>query len=126
MNAQTLAHRAYTQTAASARTDRDNEYRLIATISHRLREAAQDKDPRAFPKLAAALNDNLRLWTQLAVDVAHPENALPQATRASIFFLAEFVQQHTPKVLAREATVVTLLQINAAILKGLAGKGATG
>ena len=123
MNAHTLAQNAYSQASSSTRTDRDTEYRIIARISHRLRAAATDKGPTAFPKLAEALIENRRLWDSLAVDVAHPDNKLPRELRAQIFSLAQFVNAHTSQVMARRAKVGPLLEINAAILKGLSGKG---
>ncbi|SDX82719.1 flagellar biosynthesis regulator FlaF [Citreimonas salinaria] len=125
MNAHTLAQNAYVQTSSSTRTDRDTEYRVLARISHRLRAAAQEKGPKAFPKLAEALVENRTLWDTFAVDVAHPENGLPKELRAQIFALAQFVNAHTGKVLAREAKVGPLLEVNAAILKGLSAKGRT-
>ena len=123
MTAQSLAHRAYADTIASTRTDRDTEYRLIAQISHRIKAAAE-AGPMEFPRLVQALNDNQQLWTRLAVDVADPKNGLPEDLRARIFFLSEFVQQHTGKVLARKGKIALLLEINAAILRGLSGRGA--
>ncbi|MDJ0822742.1 MAG: flagellar biosynthesis regulator FlaF [Paracoccaceae bacterium] len=123
MNAQNLAHRAYAASAASTRTDRGTEYELIARISHRIRASAQS-GPSAYPQLVAALSDNQKLWTTLAVDVADPDNGLPQDLRARIFFLAEFVQQHTGKVLAKKAKLGPLLEINASILRGLSAKRA--
>ena len=123
MNAQNLAHSAYAASAASTRTDRGTEYELIAQITHRIRAAAQ-KGPRAFPQLVQALSDNQRLWTALAVDVADPDNGLPQDLRARIFYLAEFVQKHTGEVLAKKAKLGPILEINAAVLRGLSAKKA--
>ncbi len=122
MTAQSLAQRAYADTVASTRTDRDTEYRLIAQISHRIKAAAE-AGPHAYPRLVEALNDNQRLWTRLAVDVADPKNGLPEDLRSRIFFLSEFVQQQTGKILARKAKIAPLLEINAAILRGLSGRG---
>ncbi len=123
MNAHTLAQNAYAQSASSTRTLRDTEYRIIARVSYRLKAAAEAK-PADFPALAAALNDNRKLWDALAIDVANPENQLPQALRAQIFSLAQFVNAHTSKAIARKAQVGPLLEINAAILKGLSAKRA--
>jgi flagellar protein FlaF len=122
LNAFSRAQSAYASTTQSVRTDRDNEYRVIAKVSHELRKAAMDKSPTAFAKLAKALEDNRRLWTQLAIDVASPGNGLPEEIRGQIFYLAEFVQQHTAKAMKREVGVKVLLEINAAILGGLSGK----
>jgi flagellar protein FlaF len=77
---------------------------------------------KAFPDLVAALHDNRRLWTILAVEVADEANALPRDLRARIFYLAEFIAQHTPKVLTREAGAEALIEINTAIMRGLRGQ----
>ena len=121
MNAQTMAQRAYAQTAASTRTDRAIEYDLIAKVTHRIKVAAE-AGPTAYPKLVEALYDNRRLWTALAVDVADPENKLPAELRAQIFYLSEFIQTHTGKVLARKARLAPILEVNAAVLRGLSGR----
>lgn len=121
MNAQSLAKRAYTQTARSTKTPRGVEYELIARITHRIKAAAE-AGPLAYPKLVEALSDNQRLWTTLACDVADEENALPQELRAQIFYLAEFVQQQTSKVLSKKGRITPLLEVNAAILRGLGGR----
>ncbi|MCA0962619.1 flagellar biosynthesis regulator FlaF [Salipiger bermudensis] len=122
MNAQIMAQRAYTQPTTSTRTDRAIEYDLLARVTHRIKAEAE-AGPKAYPRLVRALYDNRRLWTALAVDVASTENALPQDLRAQIFYLAEFVQTHTGKVLARKARLAPLLEVNAAILRGLGGQG---
>lgn len=123
MNAQTLAHarKGYAQHARTTQTPRSTEYELIARVTHRIKAAAE-AGPRAYPKLVEALSDNHRLWTTLAVDVADGENELPRELRAQIFYLAEFVQLHTSKVLTRKARIGPLLEINAAILRGLSGR----
>lgn len=121
MNVQTQALRAYAQNARTTQTPRGTEYELIARVTHRIKTAAE-AGPMAYPKLVEALSDNQRLWTTLAIDVADDGNALPQDLRARIFYLAEFVQQQTSKVLTRKGRITPLLEINAAILKGLSGR----
>jgi flagellar protein FlaF len=121
VNVQTKAVQAYAQNARTTQTPRGTEYELIARVTHRIKSAAEG-GPMAYPKLVEALSDNQRIWTALAVDVADDGNALPQDLRARIFYLAEFVQQHTSKVLTRKARITPLLEINSAILKGLSGR----
>ncbi|WP_170134592.1 flagellar biosynthesis regulator FlaF [Salipiger aestuarii] len=123
MNAQTMAQRAYAENALSTRTDRSIEYELFARVTHRIKAAAE-AGPRAFPRLVEALHENRKLWTALAVDVVDAENKLPSELRAQIFYLAEFTQVHTGKVLAKKARIAPLLEINAAIMRGLSGRGA--
>ncbi|TNF20204.1 MAG: flagellar biosynthesis regulatory protein FlaF [Rhodobacteraceae bacterium] len=118
MHVQSMAQRAYAQSAAPTKTDRRSEYETIARATHELKAAAE-KAKADFPVLAGALHRNNRLWTMLAVDVADRDNGLPADLKARIFFLAEFTKRHTAQVLAGKATVVPLLDINTAILRGL-------
>ncbi|GGA10598.1 MAG: flagellar biosynthesis regulator FlhF [Rhodobacteraceae bacterium] len=120
MNAQTLAQRAYAGNALSTRTDRSIEYELFARVTHRIKAAAE-AGPNAYPRLVEALHENRKLWTMLAIDVADSGNKLPPELRAQIFYLAEFTQEHTGKLLARKARLAPLLEINAAVMRGLSG-----
>jgi len=118
VNATIQAHRAYSAVSAPTRTPRGTEYEVIARITHRIR-SANAKGAGGFVSLVEALYDNRKLWNIFAVDVADPKNPLPQELKARIFYLAEFTSFHTSKVLAREADVEPLLDINTAILHGL-------
>lgn len=71
----------------------------------------------------SALHENRRLWRVLAVDVADKGNALPQSLRAQLFYLNEFVGQHSSKVLQRKASADPLVDINMAMMRGLGGEG---
>ena len=73
--------------------------------------------------MVAALHDNRQLWVTLAVDVADADNALPQDLRASIFFLAQFTEHHSHKVLRGESDVQPLIDVNTAIMRGLRASG---
>lgn len=121
MNATSMAQRAYAPSSASIRTPRGTEYEVIARVTHRLKSAAENGTGN-FAALAESLHENRTLWTALAVDVADENNALPTELKARIFYLAEFTNHHTSKVLANEATVEPLLEINTAILRGLQQK----
>jgi flagellar biosynthesis activator protein FlaF len=116
VNAFAQAQRAYAPTQAPTKTARGVEYDVIARISHRMKHAIQQDD---FAALAGALYENNKLWTALAVDVANPNNMLPDDLRARIIYLADFTRQHSHKVMQKKDTAVPLLEINAAILKGL-------
>ena len=89
-------------------------------MTHRLKATL---DRRNLAAVAAALHDNRQLWTVLAADVAEPGNALPPALRAKLFYLYEFTDQHSRKVLAGEASAEVLVDINTAIMRGLRGEG---
>ncbi|MEX0306135.1 MAG: flagellar biosynthesis regulator FlaF [Ruegeria sp.] len=118
MTPQTLAQRAYAQSAAPTRTPRDTEYEAISKITHRLKAAAARK-ANDFAGFVQALHENRRLWSVLATGVADADNALPNNLRARIFYLAEFTEQHSSQVLSNKATVEPLLEINMAVLRGL-------
>lgn len=68
---------------------------------------------------AEAVDLNRRLWSLLAVDVLSDDNLLPEPTRASILSLNEFTRAHSRKVLNGEAEIRPLIEINAAIMRGL-------
>jgi flagellar biosynthesis activator protein FlaF len=51
----------------------------------------------------------------------HDGNALPVPLRAQLISLAEFVRQHSMRVLAGRASIAPLIDINTAIMKGLRG-----
>ncbi len=123
MNAHSLAQRAYSATAGATRSERSTEYELIAQVTHRLKSAAQ-KGKLGFPELVAALHDNRKLWTALAVDVSSSGNDLPSDLRARIFYLAEYIQDHSRRVLKGEAKVGPILEINVAIMRGLSSRRA--
>lgn len=116
MNSYAMAQRAYAPTAAPTKSDRSIEYEVIARITSRLKKAITAE---SFPKLMEALHENNTLWRTLAVDVADPENDLPKTLRARLFYLAEFTDTHTKRVIRDKESAVPLLEINMAILRGL-------
>ncbi|MGD9917179.1 MAG: flagellar biosynthesis regulator FlaF [Paenirhodobacter sp.] len=122
MNATILAKTAYANPGQPTRTARGTEYELFARITHRLKQACIDTDGN-FSVLARALYENRRLWTALAADVALPANELPEQLRARLFYLNEFTQAHSRKVLSGEASAEVLIDINTAIMRGLRREG---
>lgn len=119
MNAHLLARTAYSGAAAPTRTDRGTEYDAFARCTRAL-SAAQDGSG-GFPALVRALHDNRRLWTALAADVSGDGNRLPRMLRARIFYLAEFTQAHSRRILDGAAEVSALIDINTAVMRGLRG-----
>jgi flagellar protein FlaF len=104
------------------RTAKDVEFEALARITRSLQSAAS-KGNEGFPELASALHRNRKLWDIFAIDVATPENRMEKELRARIFYLAEFTRRHTSEVLARRASVMPLIEINTAIMRGLRSKG---
>ena len=122
MNAIEQARQAYAPTQVATRTNRAIEAQLVGQITARLRQSLADQ-PNNFPALAAAINDNRRMWTTLAASVADQGNHLPDGLRAQIFYLAEFTDQHSQDVLRNRASVQALVDINTAVMRGLNGTG---
>lgn len=122
MNAIDMARTAYsTAAAAPIRTPRSTEFDALARISHRLRRALQNRKSD-YPGLVSALHENRRIWTLFASAVAQGDNALPADLRARIFYLSEFTDHMTKKVMRGEEDGAVLIEINAAVLRGL-GQG---
>jgi flagellar protein FlaF len=113
------ARQAYAPNRTAVQTGRSTEFTLFSQITARLR-AASAPNKENFAELASAIHDNRRLWTILAADVSDVGNTLPDTLRAQIFYLSEFTQIHSRKVLRGAADVSALLDVNAAIMSGLA------
>ena len=112
------AEAGYAVVAQSTGTGRSAEAKLFARITARLTAAEKSGD---MAKTAEALHRNNQLWTVLAADVASPDNTLAPELRARLFYLAEFTHQHSRKVLAGEASIGDLIDINKAVMRGLQG-----
>ncbi len=124
MTVHALAQTTYGATARTIKTPRDIEYDLLARITGQMQKAIADTGPARFPSLAAAMHENRRLWSAFAVDLADAGNGFPQQLRARLFYLAQFVMQHTDKVLSGSAKAEVLVDINLAVMRGLRGQGA--
>ena len=122
MNAQLFARTAYGRPETPIRSARQIEYDLFAKITQRLAQADQQRETH-FPAFMKALHDNVQLWRVLATDVASSGNGLPQQLRARLFYLYQFTDQHSRKVMKHEASVEVLVDINKAIMRGLRGEG---
>ncbi|MEM9970062.1 MAG: flagellar biosynthesis regulator FlaF [Pseudomonadota bacterium] len=120
MSSAQQAHLAYARAGAEVRSPRATEYAAFSRISHTLRDAAMHQKTN-YPAFVSALSDNRQLWTTLAVDVADQKNALPQDLRARLFWLAEFTEEETRKILRGSGDVGVLIEINAAVMQGLRG-----
>lgn len=118
MNSAVMAQSLYAKPAGATGTSRSIEYKAFARATARLASHCNGQIG-AFAQLAEALCDNQRLWTILAADVAGAHNTLPAALRARIFFLSEFTQLHSRKVLDGMATADILVEINTAVMRGL-------
>jgi flagellar biosynthesis activator protein FlaF len=123
MNAHT-SYVAYARSGATGRDARAVEYDAFARVTQRMKTASTLRDGQ-FAALAQAMADNQRLWSTLAEDVALPTNTLPPRLREGIFYLYQFTRQHSRRILDGAATVEALIDINAAVMRGLRGDRGT-
>ena len=114
-------HRSAYSAAAPVRTPRGVEYAAFARITTELR-ALDEADKAAYPRLAAAVMDNQRLWGVLADDLIDERNSLPVDLRGRLISLAEFVRRHSMTVLGGRGSVEPLIDINTSIMRGLRGE----
>lgn len=105
--------------ANAIRSARDTEYDVISRVTRLLRQS--DRAGRTGDAILAVHKNN-ELWTLLAFDLAGPDNALPEDTKAGLLSLASFSLRHGHAVLNGEATTDALVDINLAIMKGLRGE----
>lgn len=118
MNPSELARKAYANSAAPIRIPKHAEYDAFARVTRRLQQALQSS-ANDISTTAHAIYENRRLWTTLAADIAGTGNQLPTDLRARLFYLAEFTNAHSTKILRGEATTEPLIEINTAIMRGL-------
>ncbi|MFW5654209.1 MAG: flagellar biosynthesis regulator FlaF [Roseicyclus sp.] len=121
MSTALLAQTAYAATAP-VRTPRATEYAAFQKVTARLVQASRDGAP--MTELAAAIYENRRLWTTLAIDLADDGNALPKPLRAQLMYLAEFSLLGSSKALRDRAALRPLIEVNTAVMRGLSGQDA--
>ena len=114
----TQAKTAYQAAQSTTRSDRATEFEAFARCTRSL-SRAEERGPGEFARLAEAVHDNRRLWTHVAASVADPDNQLPVDLKSKLFFLAEFVEHQSRRVLRKEASTEVLVELNAEIMRGL-------
>lgn len=120
------ARKAYELGNPALRGPRSTEYEAFARVTRVLKSAAGNfvQDGRLTDAaMIRALHENRRLWTLLATAVADPDNALPAELRSRIFYLYEFTDIHSRRVLRGEAGPEPLIDVNTAVMVGLRGGG---
>lgn len=116
-----MSLKAYQSATQRSETPRDAEYRLFGQVTRALMEAAE-ADPADLKTRIEALDWNRRVWSALAVDCAQPENALPHELRAQIISISIWVNRHTSAVMRSRESFQPLVEVNKAIMQGLAGR----
>ena len=118
VNAHAQARRTYAATAQAVKTPRNIEFAVLARVTKNLQNGAKNR-AKDFPGFVKALDQNRQMWDIFAQDLLDPENKLPDPLKVQILGLAEFTRKQTQQVLTQKAAVKPLLEINAALLRGL-------
>lgn len=114
-----MSIQAYQRAATQADSPRELEYRAFGLATAGLMRAKEEGRAN-LGALAAALDQNRRLWNMLAADCALDGNQLPAPLRASIVSLAMWVARHSSQVLREGAEIEPLIEVNRTIMEGLA------
>ncbi|MBC7767473.1 MAG: flagellar biosynthesis regulator FlaF [Phycisphaerales bacterium] len=115
-----MSIKAYQRAATQAEHPRDIEYRAFGQATAGL--VRLKDEPATVQAKADAINANRRLWNMLASDCSAPENQLPLALRGQIMSLAIWVARYSSEVLREGADVEPLIDINRAMMEGLAAR----
>lgn len=99
---------------------RDNEYAALSHATYMMQKSKSTKDVN-IQDFLLSINNNLKLWTIFATDVAKKENPLPNDVKSALFYLFEFTQLETHRLIRGEGDIDTLIDINKSIMKGLRG-----
>jgi flagellar biosynthesis activator protein FlaF len=114
-----MSLQAYKAAATRTETPRELEYRLFGQVTRALVQASQS-DPSDIATRIDALDWNRRLWSTLATDCSDPDNGQPKPLRAQIISLSLFVSRHSSAVMRGEEDFEPLIDINRAVMQGLA------
>lgn len=117
-----MSLQAYKTAASRAETPRETEYRLFGQVTRALMHAST-LDSSEIAARIDALDWNRRLWSVLATDCADPSNQLSNPVRAQIISLSLFVGRHSSAVMRGEEDFEPLIDINRAVMQGLAPQG---
>lgn len=118
-----LASKAYGAVTNRTASDKQVEYSLFQEITQDLRTVAQQDKPTPT-EWATAIDRNLQLWTIIATDLLSPENQLDPDLKRNLLSIGEGVRRTSYAVLAGRPGLTDLIEINEAIMQGLAGEPA--
>ena len=113
-----MSLQAYRRIQQVSESPRQTEYRLFAQVTGALIRAQETNATGGA--LMDALDWNRRLWSTLSTDCGSPNNQLPKELRAQIISLALWVNRYTSEVMRKKADIDALIDVNKAIMEGLA------
>ena len=96
-----------------------NPIQMEADILGRLTREIESLRDEGGPNLVKALYRNVQLWNAFSADCLDPENKLTDQLKASLVSLSIWVEKHTAQVVAGNATVDALIDVNRSIIAGL-------
>jgi flagellar protein FlaF len=115
-----MSLKAYQKAQTSAETPRQTEYRLFAEVTKALLAAKEMTVKNGA--YVEALDWNRRMWSTLTTDCAMEGNQLPKNLRASIISIGMWVSKYTSEVIRTGADIDALIDVNRAIMEGLAAR----
>jgi flagellar biosynthesis activator protein FlaF len=118
---------AYKKTIRETETPKDIERRVLSGINAKLQELAPAFDAAeagvrvVSQEIREAIWENQRFWMTIKADLANPQNALSKELRASLISLAMWIDKESGRVLANQAKLRPLVEVNENIIAGLSG-----
>ncbi len=115
---QQVAYKAYGDVASRTAGDRQVELSLFKQVTEALSAVSSDA---SYASKIEAVSRNLELWSALATDLLHPDNALPDELKASLLSLSEFTRRTGMSFLTGgEVNIDDFVEINNSVISGLA------
>lgn len=113
-----MSLKAYQNTQTRTESPRETEYRLFAQVTGALMRAKDrgEKDG----EFVDALDWNRRMWSTFATDCGLEGNQLPDDLRAKIISIGIWVSKYTSEVIRSDGDIDALIDVNRAIMEGLA------
>lgn len=113
-----MSLKAYQQVQTRTEGPRDTEYRLFAQVTGALMRVRERgiKDG----EFVDALDWNRRMWSVFSTDCGLEGNGLPQDLRARIISIGIWVSKYTSDVIRANGDIDALIDVNRAIMEGLA------
>jgi len=108
---------AYDRVSKTTENPRQVEYRLLAQVTSALRAAKAKPGDRS--NFYNALVWNKKVWDAFLCDLADDKNQLPKPMRQQLINLAAWVSKQTFAVMDGNASIDTLIDINANMMDGL-------
>lgn len=116
---------AYKKTIRATEDPRDIERRVLSKITASLQshavefDKAEDKRALLTNEVREAIWDNQKFWMTVKSDLRSSENQLGPELRAELISIAIFIDTASSEVLAGNAKIGPLVEINDNIIKGL-------